>query len=179
MAKDCPKQPLNKVLIYLIQNRGPATGYDLTKMMKDEFALHWKARHQQVYRNLCLLEDLHEIIEHKLVPQEGKPDKKVYSLTKKGVALYQEFESEVPEYSNPTLQSEVTVHALYGNVQYFGNLYTKLYEESEKLYVEKCESAGDKMRELLIDRRILLLNADLMFAQQMIKLLTEQQAEQQ
>ena len=59
------------------------TGYALAKQFDVSLGFFWQASHQQIYREL---KGLHlagsvNVLE---VPQHGKPDKRVYSLTNKG-----------------------------------------------------------------------------------------------
>ncbi|MCG7586856.1 PadR family transcriptional regulator, partial [Photobacterium sp. OFAV2-7] len=58
----------------------PRTGYDLTKLIKKS---PWHASHQQVYRELARLERK-MMVTSKEIPQQGKPDKKSYSITASG-----------------------------------------------------------------------------------------------
>ncbi len=57
-----------------------ATGYDITKEFSNAVGHFWKASHQQVYRELNKLAEINAVT-CRLEPQEGKPDKKVYSIT--------------------------------------------------------------------------------------------------
>ncbi|WP_299941065.1 PadR family transcriptional regulator [uncultured Microbulbifer sp.] len=63
----------------------PGSGYDLKCRFERRVSHFWSASHQQMYRELHKLhqEGLLDCVEQ---PQEGKPDKKVYSLTGKGRA---------------------------------------------------------------------------------------------
>jgi len=61
----------------------PGSGYDLKRRFERSVIHFWSASHQQMYRELHKLhsEGLLDCTEH---PQEGRPDKKVYSLTEAG-----------------------------------------------------------------------------------------------
>jgi DNA-binding PadR family transcriptional regulator len=61
----------------------PASGYDLSKQFEETIACYWKASQQQIYRELASME-AKGWLSHELVPQTGKPDKKVYALTASG-----------------------------------------------------------------------------------------------
>lgn len=61
----------------------PASGYDLMKSFDSSVGFFWKATHQQVYRELAKMEE-QGWVEPQLVPQEGRPDKKIYSITAAG-----------------------------------------------------------------------------------------------
>lgn len=59
------------------------SGYDLAKRMESSVGFFWQASHQQIYRELSKLDRLGWITS-KIIIQEGRPDKKVYSVTKQG-----------------------------------------------------------------------------------------------
>ena len=61
-----------------------ATGYDIKKEFDDFMSIFWHSHLSQIYPELNKLEK-EKLVESKLVPQEGKPDKKVYSITSSGV----------------------------------------------------------------------------------------------
>jgi PadR family transcriptional regulator, regulatory protein AphA len=67
-------------------DRGPMTGYDLKTRCFDEAVGHvWTADQAQVYRTLDRLAD-RGLVKPKLVPQRGKPDRRVFTITRKGRA---------------------------------------------------------------------------------------------
>ncbi|WP_299582306.1 PadR family transcriptional regulator [uncultured Microbulbifer sp.] len=63
----------------------PGSGYDLKRRFERSVSHFWSASHQQMYRELHKLYD-EGLLDCEEQPQEGKPDKKVYSLTEKGRA---------------------------------------------------------------------------------------------
>jgi len=64
--------------------RQPATGYDLAKEFNEGcFSFFWNATQQQIYRELGKLETVGEV-SFTAIPQAGKPDKKLYSITEQG-----------------------------------------------------------------------------------------------
>lgn len=67
-------------------DRGPMTGYDLKTRCFDEAVGHlWTADQAQVYRTLERL-SRQGLVRSRLVPQRGKPDRKVFTITTKGRA---------------------------------------------------------------------------------------------
>ena len=64
---------------------GPLTGYDLKKYMDDSTQFFWHAKLSQIYPTLKRLAE-EELVEAVVVPQEGRPDKKVYFITEAGRA---------------------------------------------------------------------------------------------
>jgi DNA-binding PadR family transcriptional regulator len=62
-----------------------ASGYDLTRRFDKSIGFFWRATHQQIYRVLKRMLDQGWVsVEH--VAQDGKPDKKVYSVSPEGRA---------------------------------------------------------------------------------------------
>jgi DNA-binding PadR family transcriptional regulator len=63
---------------------GPMTGYDLkTRCFDDKTGHFWTADQAQVYRTLERLER-DGLTRSKLVPQRGKPDRRLYAITARG-----------------------------------------------------------------------------------------------
>ena len=60
-----------------------ASGYDIKKEFDDLMSIFWHTHLSQIYPELNRLEK-DELIISKHIPQEGKPDKKIYSITDKG-----------------------------------------------------------------------------------------------
>ena len=75
---------------------GPASGYDLKKEFESSFAHFFAAGYGSIYPALsALAED--GLVNCELVPQEGKPDRKVYRITDTG----REFLLEALENTTP------------------------------------------------------------------------------
>jgi PadR family transcriptional regulator AphA len=69
-------------------SRGSMTGYDLKTRCFDDAAGHlWTADQAQVYRTLDRLA-AQGLVRSRLVPQRGKPDRRVYSITQTGRKAY-------------------------------------------------------------------------------------------
>lgn len=62
---------------------GPASGYDLKKQFESSFAHFFAAGYGSIYPALSWLSD-NGLVECEEVPQEGKPDRKVYQITSDG-----------------------------------------------------------------------------------------------
>ncbi|MGF1603172.1 MAG: PadR family transcriptional regulator [Thermosynechococcaceae cyanobacterium] len=59
------------------------SGYDLAKQFEGSVGYFWSASHQQIYRELAKLEDK-AWIEAELIAQDGRPNKKLFTLTALG-----------------------------------------------------------------------------------------------
>ncbi len=62
---------------------GPKTGYELKKLLDESTQFFWHAELSQIYPALKRLEQRGSVASQ-IQPQEGKPDKKVYSITPQG-----------------------------------------------------------------------------------------------
>jgi PadR family transcriptional regulator AphA len=87
-------------------NVEPMTGYALKKYMDDSTQTFWHAKLSQIYPTLKQLE-AKGLVKVEVVPQEGKPDKKIYSITKTGrralIAWLNEPLDMMPTIKNPVL----------------------------------------------------------------------------
>lgn len=73
-----------------------ASGYDLSKSFDVSVANYWAATAQQLYRELGKLEDA-GLIRARVVEQEKRPNKRVFSLTSAGRAALHEFTTHAPK----------------------------------------------------------------------------------
>ncbi len=62
------------------------SGYDLWKKFSQTSKYYWQASQQQIYRELGKLEK-EGAIASAIIPQEGRPDKKLYKITDKGIEI--------------------------------------------------------------------------------------------
>lgn len=77
------------------------TGYELKKFMDNSTQFFWHAELSQIYPALKQLE-AKDLVKVEVIPQDGKPDKKVYSITKAGRAALIEWLSEPLDETPPT-----------------------------------------------------------------------------
>ena len=59
------------------------TGYEIMQAFRDSLNYFWKAQTSQIYRELQNLEQKNWVAKT-IVPQQGKPDKNIYSITEEG-----------------------------------------------------------------------------------------------
>lgn len=67
---------------------GEASGYDLKKHFESSFGHFFAAGYGSIYPALASLA-AHELVSCQCIPQDGKPDRKVYSITSAGRAALQ------------------------------------------------------------------------------------------
>ncbi|MGW3408757.1 PadR family transcriptional regulator [Streptomyces sp. NPDC000888] len=84
----------NAVMAALLE--GEASGYDLAKGFDASVANFWMATPQQLYRELDRMES-EGLIEARLVRQERRPNKRVFSLTEAGRGALRDFTAEFPK----------------------------------------------------------------------------------
>jgi len=73
---------LGNALLGLLNDR-PMAGYDLKRIFDDTIGFFWAAQMSQIYRELNKLEEK-GLVKSEVEPQEKRPDRKVYQLTKEG-----------------------------------------------------------------------------------------------
>lgn len=61
----------------------PGTGYEISRQFDRSIGYFWSATHQQIYRTLRKLHT-DGLVGYEPVAQDGRPDKKVYSLSDEG-----------------------------------------------------------------------------------------------
>jgi DNA-binding PadR family transcriptional regulator len=66
--------------------REQLSGYDLATIMKERIRYFWSAQHSQIYPELAKLEEAGFVTHDVERGQTGRPDKKVFAITKEGRA---------------------------------------------------------------------------------------------
>ena len=66
------------------------TGYDLAKVFEESINLFWHAQSSQIYRELHRMEEKGWITAESII-QEGKPNKRLYTITDKGRSVFVEW----------------------------------------------------------------------------------------
>ena len=80
---------------------GPQTGYDLKKIMDNSTQFFWHAKLSQIYPTLKRLAE-EGLVKATVIPQEGKPDKKVYFITEAGRGALMDWLAEPLDELPPT-----------------------------------------------------------------------------
>lgn len=123
---------LPHVILTVLSTRD-ATGYDITKEFSYSIGYFWKASHQQVYRELNKMAQ-NALVTCVLQPQEGKPDRKVYSITDEGrKALGEWFEQPTTQ---PTVRDEFSAKLMTCSIESSAPLQeqvSSLIQESKQL----------------------------------------------
>jgi DNA-binding PadR family transcriptional regulator len=88
---------------------GEASGYDLAKGFDASVANFWMATPQQLYRELDRLAD-EGLIRARVVHQERRPNKRMFSLTEAGYEAIRQFTARAPKPS--VIRDELAVKVL-------------------------------------------------------------------
>jgi DNA-binding PadR family transcriptional regulator len=83
----------NAVMAALLE--GEASGYDLAKGFQASVANFWMATPQQLYRELERMEK-EGLVSARVVQQERRPNKRLFSLTEAGLEVLREYVGEAP-----------------------------------------------------------------------------------
>src|SRR5438309_10261449 len=93
------------LLVSLIERAG--SGYELARRFDKSIGFFWSATHQQIYRVLKRMEE-YGWVTGEAVAQEGRPDKKVYTVSPAGREELARWIAE-PAADMGTLRSELGV----------------------------------------------------------------------
>lgn len=63
--------------------------------MRDRVGFFWEAGHSQIYPELARLEEVRLVV-HRVVEQQDRPDKKVYTITEAGIEALKQWLVEPP-----------------------------------------------------------------------------------
>ncbi len=170
---------LPHVILTVLSTRD-ATGYDITKEFSASIGYFWKASHQQVYRELNKMGQ-QGLVTCVLEPQDGKPDRKVYSITDTGRSALGEWFDQPT--AHPTVRDEFSAKLIACSVQPsapFRIQLNELVEESHKLvaHYQEIEAAyyanpaqldkQQRLERLTLRRNLLLRQAWIDWAEEVI-----------
>ena len=163
-------------VILTILKDNDSTGYDVTKKLSGTIGLFWSASHQQVYRELNKMLKM-SWVNSSFFPQQGKPDKKIYSLTEMGVAeLTKWVESPIKD---QVMRDELSLKIYAAQKINNHNIKKQLHQDLKKrqkellLLRKKLEqvSSIEPLDELYIKRNLYVLEADIKWIKQAILIL--------
>lgn len=162
------------------------TGYQLAKDVQTSIAFFWKATHQQIYRDLSGLEKS-GLVSYRDVPQEEKPDKKIYSITRSGtqeLLRWMKEPSKIPAtrdsfmiklFMGDLVKPSVLLDDLRKQKQIHEERQNK-FQEAKERYFQDVSSAPrtEQYRYLTLRRGILLGQAWLEWCKEVEDFLNEQ-----
>ena len=139
---------LGYIILGLLIDRS-MSGYDLKTFFNNSINFFWSAKLSQIYRELGKLEE-QGYITHKIEKQEGRPDKKVYSITEEGKIAFTQWLKEFPKEISPGSRNEFLVRIFFSSKLPDEELifqlkrYIKDKEEELKIY-KTIEEQLDKI----------------------------------
>ena len=140
---------------------GPQTGYDLKKHMDNSTQFFWHAELSQIYPTLKELAK-QKLVEAEVIPQEGKPNKKIYFITEAGHVMLMDWlaepVNELPLTKEPTLlklffSGALEKEALLEQLRCLLILHrTQLdqYQQETKVYIEQVVAETGIIRESVL-----------------------------
>lgn len=112
--------------ILVLLDEHEASGYDLAREFARGIGHVWNATHQQIYLELGRLSD-DGLVEYRHVAQDGRPDKKLYCITKAG---YRELHTWMSEPApKPRLRDALMIKIAGGHLADKEQLLTELREQ--------------------------------------------------
>ncbi len=121
-----------------------ASGYDIKKEFDDLMSIFWHSHLSQIYPELTKLEK-EGLISSQHVAQDGKPDKKIYSITENGRKELLTWLFEGPE--SPKVKDPFLMQTFFMDNVPIEEVLLKL-----RLYKKERTQRLDKMKEIIHER---------------------------
>jgi len=177
------------VLLGLIAT-GPKTGYEIKQTIERSIGYFWQESYGQIYPALHTLTGK-KYISKKTVPQDGRPDKIVYSITKTGIAYFkawlvsplqaspQRNELLLRIFFGPVLDIAENIQLLENHMQEAAKLY-RTFLQIRTAITENCAIDSGPVENsmysmLTLDYGIMSLEMEVAWAQKAIKQLQHTQ----
>lgn len=118
---------LRHAILVLLDER-EASGYDLAREFAQGIGHVWNATHQQIYLELGRLND-DGLVEFRHIPQDGRPDKKLYRITEAG---YRELRAWMDEPApQPRLRDALMIKIAGGHLADTARLLEELHQQMD------------------------------------------------
>jgi PadR family transcriptional regulator AphA len=126
------------------------TGYDLKKIIQDSPFMYWSGNNNQVYKSLLELLD-EGFVTSEVHHQESSPSKKIYTITKEGLAELKDWVLATPE--PPEFKKTFLIQLAWADQLNTDELNTLLseYENQIRMYV-LLEKENKRRRSFAPDR---------------------------
>jgi DNA-binding PadR family transcriptional regulator len=179
---------LGNALLGLLNHR-PMTGYDLKKMLDHPMGFFWAAQMSQIYRELNKLEEK-RLVKSEVEPQEKRPDRKVYQITKEGQETFLHWLNKFPDRLSELYRSQFLMRIFFSSKIKLDELafeikrYKKEMEEQLR-YLNKVEqwikdySREKKLKEhafywsLIVKKEYKSINAGIEWADECLQLIEQ------
>jgi DNA-binding PadR family transcriptional regulator len=127
------------------------SGYDLAKRFDGSVGFFWKATHQQIYRELTKLEELAWLTAQN-ISQEGRPDKKLFSLTDVGK---EKLKIWIAEPCEPAPNKEEFLVKIYAGQLVSPQILVTEIKRHRQLHIEKLAIYQEIERQMHTDSETL------------------------
>ncbi|GCE21228.1 PadR family transcriptional regulator [Dictyobacter kobayashii] len=157
-----PKENKSRYAMLGILSISPGSGYDIKKFMQQSTSNFWNESYGQIYPMLKKLVDEGLAVSH-TEKQEGKPERYLYTLTKRGQQELTQWLAEPIEYS--TERNELLLKLLFGqrarladnleHVRRYRQLNVELlakYRGIEEYLQRECTEQPDQVYSLITVR---------------------------
>lgn len=121
----------SKYAILGLLSFGPKSGYDIKNYYDKSIGFFWHENYGKIYPLLKKLDEDGEVTKE-VLPQKGKPDKNVYSITEKGLKSLKGWLSE-DEFS-PKLSEELLLKTFFGSITDIKFTLDRLEKSMEESY---------------------------------------------
>jgi DNA-binding PadR family transcriptional regulator len=173
---------LRDVILTVLAHR-PMTGYQIARNFDQVLSHFWHASHQQIYRELARM-NRDGVVVFRAVAQSGKPEKKLYSLTKAGRAALKKWVATPTGLPHP--QNDLLVKLMAGLLVSTPALKQEIarvqagtawYLEQLRSMQVQClgrplETGYDQALFLALRRGLLMVEAQLVWLDEVNKFLT-------
>ncbi|MCY9870346.1 PadR family transcriptional regulator [Vibrio barjaei] len=126
------------------------TGYNLAKLLSGNEEHHWHASHQQIYRELNRLYEK-EMVELTYMPNEGKPDAKLYNITERGKKEVTEWSRNLPRQNQP-LRDDLLIKLT--NALIHNDASEEFWLGLDSMYQETKMYLGELIGKIALKRKI-------------------------
>lgn len=152
---------IDNVLLGLIRMHPSISGYQLKAIINDSTGYFFQAHLSQIYPRLKQMAEEKKLV-FELVPQKGKPDQKLYSITNKGIECLDEWLKKPPSFEKQRssfdnyilkfifmghLDNHIIVKYLDEGITYFSEELAILKQDNlrvEKAFIETTHQSNEE-----------------------------------
>lgn len=128
-----------------------ATGYDIKKEFDDFMSIFWHSHLSQIYPELNKLE-VEGLVTSKLVSQDGKPQKKVYSISNEGINEITNWVASSPELPKMKdsflmqvfFMDNISADEVIFQLKYYQGVRQKRFDEMQRTVKEAWKSIKER-----------------------------------
>ena len=125
----------------------PMTGYQVKQLFECSINHFWNAHVSQIYRELTRMEG-DGWVTHYIEPQEGKPNKKIYSITQSGTEAFTQWLKEFPQDPEKIERNEFLVRVFFASRLGKSDLAYELrrYVRKQQEQLKQYERVGEEIQ---------------------------------